>query len=200
MTAPTADLLRETIAARGNELPDILEQSCEERLRRHLLKRSNEKLATDLSRRYGFELRISSLYRKLSDRSDPPGVELIRDPPTRILGVFWNDRKTPLTIADEEEMFSIRADYVFKRYDKEKMDRERVVFEPARLGRYDCIRMSGYWYNDEAVIGGYFETYFIFDEGAGLLWSVDLLVLAPGKPKHPLVRELRALAATFRLL
>jgi hypothetical protein len=80
------------------------------------------------------------------------------------------------------------------------MDRDRVKFEPVRLGRYDCIRMSGYWYNDEEVIGGYFETYFIFDDRAELLWSVDLLVLAPGKPKHPMVRELRALAETFRLV
>jgi hypothetical protein len=200
VTAPTAEQLRETISVRGHELPDILEDSCRERLRRHLLKRRNEKVEGDLARRFGFELQIPSLYRLLSDRSDPPGVELVRDPPTRILGVFWSDREKPLTMGDEEEMFSIRSDYVFKRYDKEKMDRERAVFEPVRLGRYDCIRMSGYWYNDEKVLGGYFETYFIFDASAELLWAVDLLVLAPGKPKHPLVRELRALAETFRLI
>ncbi len=200
VTASTAEQLRETIAARGNELPDILEESCKERLRRHLLKRSNETLQTDLARRYGFELQIPSLYRKLSDRAEPPGVELIRDPPTRVLGVFWNDCDRPFTMADEDEMFRVRADYVFKRYDGEKMDRDRVVFEPVRLGRYECIRMSGYWYNDEPVIGGYFETYYIFDERAELLWAVDLLVLAPGKLKHPLVRELRALAETFRLI
>lgn len=200
VTASTADLLRETIAERGQELPDILEDSCKERLRRHLLNRRNETLTADLARRYGFEVQIPSLYRLLSDRTEPPGVELIRDPPTRILGVFWNDRGAPLTMADEDEMFAIREDYVFKRYDSEKMDRDRVKFEPVRLGRYDCIRMSGYWYNEEEVMGGYFETYFIYDNRAELLWSVDLLVLAPGKPKHPMVRELRALAETFRLV
>jgi hypothetical protein len=97
-------------------------------------------------------------------------------------------------------LFSIRADYVWKRYDKDQMDKERVVFEAARLGRYDAVRMSGYWFNDEQVIGGYYETYFVFDERAALLWAVDLLVLAPGKPKHPLVRELRAIAETMRFI
>jgi hypothetical protein len=200
VTAATAELLHETIVSRGAELPDILEESCKERLRRHLLNRRNSSLTGELARRYGFELQIPTLYRLLSDRSDPPGVELIRDPPTRVLGVFWNDRDVPVTMADEDELFSIRSDYVARRYDNEQMDRDRVVFEPARLGRNDCIRMSGYWYNDEEVMGGYFETYFIFDERAELLWSVDLLVLAPGRPKHPLVRELRALAETFRLV
>jgi hypothetical protein len=93
----------------------------------------------------------------------------------------------------------MRARYVWERYDKDEMDGERVVYEPARLGPYDSIRMSGYWFNDEEVLGGYYETYFIYDERVELLWAVDLLVLAPGKQKHPLVRELRALAETFRI-
>jgi hypothetical protein len=200
VTAPDADALRAAIDARGDEINGILEESCRERLRRHLLKRRNEKITADLSRKYGFEVQVPTVYRILSDESDPPGVEIIREPPTRILGVFWTDRGTAPTIAEEDELFSIRAAYVWKRYDKDEMDRDRVIFEPARLGRYDAIRMSGYWYNDEQVIGGYYETYFIFDERADLLWAVDLLVLAPGKPKHPLVRELRALAETIRFI
>ena len=108
------------------------------------------------------------------------------------------DRVTPPTLGDEDELFDMRANYVWKRYDKDQMDRARTIFVPARMGRYDSIRMSGYWFNDEQVMGGYYETYFIYDDRLEVLWAIDLLVLAPGKPKHPMVRELRALAETFR--
>jgi len=197
VTATDGDALRGAIAERGGEVRNILEDSCRQRLRRHLLKRRNESVAADLYKQYGFHVEVPSLYRLLKYKSVPPGIELIREPPTRILGVFWADRDTAPTMADEDELFALRADYVWKRYDEDEMDKDRVVFEPARLGAYDAIRMSGYWYNDASVMGGYYETYFVFDPQAELLWAVDLLVLAPGKPKHPLVRELRALAETF---
>lgn len=200
VTAPSEAELREVIAEQGWEIPDILEKSCRERLRRFLLKDKNEKLSAELATKYGFELQIPSLYRRLRDEPNPNGVEIIREPPTRLLGVFWTDWKTAPTMADQDTLFAIRANYVWEHYDKDQMDRERVVFEPARLGRYDAIRMSGYWFNDEEVLGGYYETYFIFDEGADLLWAVDLLVLAPGKPKQPLVRELQAIAETIRFM
>lgn len=198
ITANSEVALERLLAERGEELTDILEESCRSRVRRHLLKRRNDALAEDLHRKYGFRVEVPSLYRILSDKTNPPGVELIREPPTRILGVFWVDRKVPPTLEDRDELFDIRAQYVWKRYDKDRMDEERVIFEPARLGRHDSIRMSGYWFNDEHLMGGYYETYFIFDERADLMWAVDLLVLAPGKPKHPLVRELQALAEVIR--
>jgi hypothetical protein len=198
ITASSKEALDRLLNERGEELTEILEESCRDRVRRHLLKRRNENLTEELHRKYGFRVQVPYLYRVLSDMSTPPGVELIREPPTRVLGIFWTDRKEAPALADEDELYQIRADYVWKRYDKDKMDKERVVFEPARLGRYDAIRMSGYWYNDEQIMGGYYETYYIFDEGADLMWAVDLLVLAPGKPKHPLVRELRALSETIR--
>jgi hypothetical protein len=198
LTADDAGSLRAAIKDWGDELNVLLEESCQKRLRRHLLTRENEALAADLYKRYGFRLEVPPLYRLIKDKTTPPGVELIREPPTRLLGVFWTDRETAPTLADKDELFQLRADYVWKRYDEDQMDKDRVRFEPVRLGPYDAIRMSGYWYNDESVMGGYYETYYIFDEPAKLLWAVDLLVLAPGKPKHPLVRELRALAETFR--
>lgn len=198
ITAKNEQELSEVLTDRGAEIPDILEASCRERLRRHLLANSNQKLSEDLYRKYGFALEIPSLYTLLSDESNPPGIELMRDPPTRILGVFWEDWKKNITTADVEALFELRSEYVWKRYDTDKMDRERVHFEATRLGPYDSVKMAGYWYNDKAVVGGYFETYFVYDEKEKLLWAIDLLVYAPGRPKHPLFRELQALAETFR--
>jgi hypothetical protein len=199
VTAIDREALLDVIERRGGELVPNLEEGARERLRRHLLKRSKPELSQQLFGDYGFRVQIPSLYRLLSDKPEPPGIELIREPPTRILGVFWADRESAPTMADQDELFDLRARYVWERYDNDEMDAERLVFEPARLGPYDTIRMSGYWFNDEQVIGGYYETYFVYDDRVELLWAVDLLVLAPGRPKHPLVRELRALAETFRI-
>lgn len=197
VTAGSHEALQKVIDARGEEIVDIIENSCRERLRHHLLRRSNTVLSQELFKKYGFALQVPYLYRLLSDAADPPGIELMREPPTRILGIFWVDTKDPPTIHDRDALFDIRADYVWKRYDHDRMDRDRVRYTMTRLGKHEAVRMSGYWENANAVAGGYFETYYIFDDSAELLWAVDLLTFAPGKPKHPLVRELRAIAETI---
>ena len=78
------------------------------------------------------------------------------------------------------------------------MDRDKVRFRYERFGPYTAIKMAGYWYNDDDIVGGYFETFFVHDDIQNLLWAVDCLTYAPGRSKHPLVRELRAVAETFR--
>lgn len=198
VTARDEEELREVITERGSELSNILEESCRERLRRHLLRRRNQTLSDNLFKQYGVGLEVPSIYRLFNEGGSPPGIELIREPPTRILGVFWHDWKSPPTAEDTEPLFELRSEYVWKRYDSDKMERDRVHFERDKLGPYDAVKMAGYWYNDKAIAGGYFETYYVFDEEEQLLWAIDLLVYAPGRSKHPLFRELRALAETFR--
>jgi hypothetical protein len=195
VTAPDEEALARFIDERGDEVVAVIEGSCRERVRGYLLQRANPELSEELHRKYGFSLQFPYLYVLHGDESSPPGVELIRQPPARVL---WVDCKEAPTIYDHDELFDIRADYVWKRYDRDKMDRDRVRYAVARLGPYDAIEMSGYWYNDEDTAGGYFETYFIYDDTSDLLWAVDLVVFAPGRPKHPLVRELASLAETFR--
>lgn len=198
VTAPTAEALRDVIRTRGEELPEIVESSSRERLRRHLLSSPNRGLTESLRRKYGFTIEVPTYYRLFSESQTPPGVELLHEPPTRVLGVFWADREEPPSIYRSDELFDLRSAYVWERYDHDKMDRNRVRYTWTRFAGYNALRMSGYWYNDKATAGGYFETYFIHDTDADLLWAVDLLTYAPGRPKHPLVRELLALAETFR--
>ena len=87
---------------------------------------------------------------------------------------------------------------MYQRYDGDLMDSTRVRFSYDRLGDYPVVRMEGYWSNSRSLAGGYYKTYFVHDKKEGLLWAVDLVVYAPGLPKHPHFRELLALAETFR--
>ncbi len=200
LTAPTEEALAEAIRKRGPELEEQLEASCRRRLRRALLAHTNPRLTRRLQRRYGFTIEFPYLYRLFSEESHPPtpGIELMRDEPVRDIGIFWKDWEREPTLYDRDALFELRSKYVWKRYDHDRMDPNRVRFTYTRLGPYRAIRMSGYWENADYAAGGYFETYFVWDPGARLLWAVDLLVFAPARAKHPLVREMRAIAETFR--
>jgi hypothetical protein len=198
VTAKSGSELEQVLEERGGEIPDIIEASCRKRLRRFFLDFENEELERYLNNKYGFSLVIPTLYKLQSEAKRPPGIELMRENPTRSLGVFWVDWKHEPTSEDVKKLFKLREDYVFERYDGDAMDSTRVEFSGAKLGRYDAIEMAGYWYNTRSIAGGAYRTYFVYDEKDELLWAVDLLVYAPGGRKHPLFRELLALAETFR--
>jgi hypothetical protein len=198
VTAGNEDVLHELIVSRGDQIVETIEASCRSRLREFLLRQEDKALVRKLRESYGFVVRVPTDYRMINEDAEPAGVELLREGPARLLGVFWIDWDHEPSLEDSRELFQARADYVWQRYDGDVMDSTRVDFEPSRLGGYSALRMSGYWSNSRALAGGCYETYFIYYEGANLLWCVDLLAFAPGLPKHPQFRELLALAETFK--
>ena len=198
LTASSQSALENVIAMRGGELEEIIETSCRERLRRHLLSYQDKEISNYLLKNYGFVIEVPTLYQLMSENLHPPGVELVREAPTRLLGVFWIDLKNQPTLADKQLLFNIRKEYVWQRYDKDAMDSTRVWFSEEPLAGYPAVKMEGYWYNTKATAGGYYVTYFIYQAEQDLLWAVDMLAYAPGFPKHPLFREMLALAETFR--
>lgn len=199
VTGQSSEDVAQAIAEKGAEIRDTIEESCRKRIRGYLLKNNNAALTRRLQQQYGFVLQVPALYEVFSEESHPPGVELLRNGPSRSLGIFWLDWDKKPTINERQALFEARADYVYARYDGDVMDSTRVRFSLDHLGEYPAIRMEGYWSNSRSVAGGYYKTYFIYRESDELLWAVDMLVYAPGLPKHPLFRELLAIAEAFRL-
>jgi hypothetical protein len=187
-----------TLAERGDHLVSEVEESIRERMRGHLLKKHNKELTREMYLKYGFTIRVPTSYRLLSDRLDPPGIELLDDGPSRLLGIFWLDWEAQPTLHDWMKLYRVRQNYVRERYAGDEMDSTRVRFSYDRLGEQPVVKMEGYWSNDVAISGGAYESYFVWDETNRLLWVLDLLVFAPGLDKPPLFRELLALAETFR--
>jgi hypothetical protein len=201
VTAASATALRAFLRARGDEVSDAIEASCRERLRRNLLRERRDDVAEACARRWGFRLEVPSVYEPVGGPGALDGVELHRPGPPRVLGVFWRDQPAAPAPDAEDDLYRLRAAYVFDRYDGDRMDRSRTRFEPARLDGYTAVRMSGYWFNERhSPAGGFYETYFVWDEKRRRLWAVDLLVYAPGREKTSMLRELRAVAGTFRAL
>ncbi len=198
VTAGSREELVEIIDKRGDEVVETLEESCRNRIRRYLLKYKDEQLTKRLFETYGFVIEVPTLYTLLSEEPNPPGIELLREAPARLLGVFWLDWDHELTLDDAKTVYDARASYVWERYDKDVMDSTRVEYKLTRLAEYPALEMKGYWSSSHALAGGYYMTYFVYAKREKLLWALDLLVFAPGLPKHPHFRELRALAETFR--
>ncbi len=198
VTAPSAERLADVIRTEGGRVGDMIEASSRVRLRSYLLRYRDAELSRKIHQMYGFVIEVPTTYRLLSEGGDPPGIELLCEAPARLLGVFWAPWNRPPAPVDSAELFDVRKNFVWRRYDGDLMDSTRVAYEPTMLGEYRALRMSGYWSNTRSIAGGYYETFFVYDERKSRLWAIDLLVYSPGMPKHPSFRELRALAETFR--
>jgi hypothetical protein len=201
VTASSSERLREVVASNGAIIRDIIEEANRERLRNYLLKKEQVEITEELRARYKFTLRVPFLYELNQQRADVPAVELVRVKPHRGLTVSW--RKWDggaVSLADSSSLYDIRVELAWEMYDKDVMRRDIVSFSEDRLGDFHAVRMDGYWENSVGLYGGPYSCFFVFDDVRARIWIIDTLVYGPGFDKHPLLRELRAVAETFDLI
>jgi hypothetical protein len=181
-------------------LRDRLRESTQERFRGYLLRdRENKGGGKYIWREYGFTLRFPPEYHLLQQKPGLGAIELHRKDPSRVIGLFWESGvEAAPTLADSLTLLAFRERIVDAIYDGDTVLPDMIRFDKAKLGKYDAIRMRGVWQNEVQFTGGPFVTYFLHDARRQRLVAVDLLIYAPGMSKHPFMRELEALASTFR--
>ncbi len=200
VTASSPDNLKTVVTENGQKIRDIIEESNRERLRANLLLDENVALEDELKAKYGFHIRIPSLYELNQEKPDVPGIELVRVEPHRGLTISWKQwTKESPSVNDSTALYDIRADLAWKMYDKDVMRKELLFYKEDRFGQYDAVRMEGYWENSKDTFGGPFVCFFVQDRARARVWVIDCLVYAPGFDKHLLLRELRSVAETFRI-
>ncbi len=200
VTAASNEDLARAAEAEGEIIRGIIEEENRERLRESLLRKENLDVERLLRARYGFTLRVPAEYALNQERPEVPGVELLNPTPNRMLSVSWRRfERGEASLADSSALFDVRAEFAYRMYDKDVMRRELVKFRETRLGPYEAIRMDGYWESSVAAYGGSFVAFFVVDRVTSRLWLIDCVVYAPGTDKNELLRELYALAETFRL-
>lgn len=100
--------------------------------------------------------------------------------------ISWNDA---CRIRDSIGALYFENDVIVKNMTEGK----RVEF----LGR-DGYKLEGIWENNERVMGGPFRTYFFNDTLQKRFYMIDIHVFAPGKKKWFYLKELEAVASTFK--
>jgi hypothetical protein len=189
---------RDAVERSLSELRPVIEKSIRERLRHHLLEKEQMELTRWYHEKYGFILRLPVLYEMLTERPKFRAIEFLHRQPTRLLAVFWRPWDHELSLADSTALYDLRATYAEEMYEGDYMIPNMIRFGRSELGPYPSIAIEGPWANRSETVGGPFRTDFVYDSDREWIWGVDQLVYAPDFDKHPYMRELRALAETFR--
>ena len=125
-------------------------------------------------------------------------MEYVRSAPSRLLTVFWLDGVDSIQASSPDFTVGLQRDVLWRLHRDTLLD-EHTRVEPGELGPYSGLLLSGVWQNAGDVAGGPLRTHFIYDASRRRLYGVQVLLFAPGRDKRPFVRELLALAATFRM-
>jgi hypothetical protein len=200
LLAADADAEETILGRMGASIRKRMRESTRDRYRDFLLRNRENRGGTKyLLRRYGFSLRYPGEYHLLQERPDLGAIELHRKEPSRVMGVFWTpDFEEAPSLADSTELMAWRHGVVDSLYHGDYVLSDDNAFTEAEIAGRPAVRVKGIWQNERDMTGGPFVTYFVRDEARGRLLALDLLIYAPGQAKHPYMRELEALASTFR--
>jgi hypothetical protein len=189
------EVLAAAIGGRGDEIYSALEQ----RVTRQILALlyvagEQESFARRTAETYGWSLRIPNGYR-IGEDPDARFVRFfMREGGSRLLFVHWQEPASALP--SPESCLATRGRLAATYYDGDFIDSSRTAVQWADFQGRRALRLSGIWQNDKYMIGGPFRTYCFLDEGRVMM--IDLAVFDPMGSKQALLRQLEAIALTFR--
>lgn len=195
LAAPGADRLAQAITADADRIYRQFEEAVTRQTGVLLFAAGEEKaLGRELAERFGWSLRLPRGYRAGSEASAGFARFFMREGGARLIYVHWEDGVRELPSPDS--CLALRARFAARYYQGDFVDSarsrvERVTF----LGR-DALRLSGLWQNDRYTMGGPFRTYCFVDRER--LVMIDLAVFEPAAAKTGLLRQLEAIARTYR--
>ncbi|UCF77763.1 MAG: DUF4837 family protein [Candidatus Eiseniibacteriota bacterium] len=150
-------------------------------------------LSRYLSSKYGWTVRIPKGFRVAEDE---PGrlVKLVADEPARLLFVHWGPAEK--TALDARDCLELRSRLVWAYYDEDVIERSMTHTRETVFQGRKAVRIQGVWQNEKHVIGGPFFTFCFHEKGR--FYMIDCVVFAPGMDKASFLKQLEALASTFR--
>lgn len=142
-----------------------------------------------------FDIAVPAAYRPV-ERADgwKDAVGWVRDSPTRIVTVLWLDDVDSTQAHSSAFLRGVQRDALWR------MHEDTLVEEQSDFDRTGGqLYFVGVWQNQREVAGGPLITRFVHEPAARRLFAIQGLLFAPGRPKHPFVRELRAVLGTFTI-
>lgn len=152
------------------------------------------RLARDLARRHGWSLRIPAGYRVGEDANGRFVRFFMREGGARLLFVHWQDGVAGLP--PPESCLDLRAQLAARYYEGDFIDSTRTRSESTVFLGRPALELTGVWQNDRYTMGGPFRTTCFVDGGRFIM--IDRAVFEPMESKVELLRQLEAIALTFR--
>lgn len=194
LAATDPQALATAIEAHGDELYEAFERRVVQQTTKLLFVSGEQKKYTRYLRsRYGWSIRVPKGYR-VSEDAEQRVVRLwMPEGGTRLLFVHWEDGVRRLPSA--EACIERRARIVWA------FDQDTVLADRTRSQRVDflgdrALELAGVWQNERYKKGGPFRTYCLL--AGDRFYMIDLLVFHPEDSKVGLMRQLEALALTFK--
>jgi hypothetical protein len=190
--------LRNNLLENIDPIFDLTSFAVRDRIRRSMFADGeNMQVEETLRSEHGWTIRIPLEYK--ARQAGDNFVWLEKDDPPRLLFVLWRDaQESDLTSGYVIDLRNW-AGMTFYDGDKVEWQRDIIVEENVKFAGYDAMKIVGTWGNEKYVAGGPFRTFAVFSPEQERLYLVDIAVYAPGRDKLPHLRELMAIAGTFKI-
>jgi hypothetical protein len=146
----------------------------------------------ELGAKYAFTIDVPRRWFVKADDDSARFIFLYGHNPDRTVFVHWEDTTRALAA---ESLSALRDRLTGRFFDGDSIEREFLRAETIAFLAGPCLRLTGVWKNNRAVIGGAFVNYsFNF---RGRFYMADGLVFNPGKPKLDALEQAEAVIRTL---
>ena len=193
--------LKNNIVAQSDKIFDVFDKFNEAYTHRTIFSQFEQKtLQKELMSKHNWSVRVPHDYHVAVDSSEFRFVWLRRFDPQRWFAAYWETVDDP-SLLSKEWLLEKRADISEKYYDGDYVYQDSLITVRDKVvdfnGRY-ALRLDGVWQNEKHIMGGPFRIYGFYNESDSRIYMIDLAVYAPGKFKYPFLRQLDAMAHTFK--
>jgi hypothetical protein len=212
--ANSAEDLAETIRRRGDDIRYHFNEITRVRTARDMFQRGRQpEIEEQLMEKHGFAINAQHDYFTAIDTTDFVWLRRVLSDTWRSLWVHYIDNASPALLTPEW-IYETR-DAVTRRWvqgnlgDFVQID-YRLPHETENINFRDRYgyETRGVWYmvgedengqlRQQMAMGGPFVNYTFYDEASGRIYMIDGMVFAPEYPKREFLRQMEAIAYTFR--
>jgi hypothetical protein len=223
-TGPDDESVAAQVRARGDELRRAYDALARQRLTRDMFERARQTDIEDrLLERHGFAVGVQHDYVLVRDTTFVTDAgtagtfvrlrRLAASDSWRDLFIYFEEdprlerlnRESVLALREDLSRRFIRGadDSTYIRVEDRFPDRRPIVTDTVGLNGRFALETRGTWYlGDEAGrsagMGGPFVNYAFYDEDSGRFYMIDGMVFAPRFDKREFLRQMEAIAHTFR--
>jgi hypothetical protein len=205
LIAPTAEDLITDIHAQGDNLRYAFNEATRDRLTEHMFRRMRqEDLEQVLTDGHRFAVNVQHDYFIARDTTNFVRLRRVLSDTWREIFVYYVDNANPNDLTPE--WIIATRDSLTEKYVRGTFEGSYVEIDQRRpvtsenidfLGRFG-YETRGLWHMTGDAMGGPLLNYSFYDEGQRRIYMIDGMVFAPAFNKREFLRQMEAIAYTFR--